>query len=79
MKESCETDNKPKTFKGLIKSSYFWKSALGVIIGGTAGFLYYHFAGCNSGSCGIASNPVSSIIVGGLMGLFIVSRPCKTC
>jgi len=79
MKESCETENKPKTFKEFIRSSNFWKPASGVIIGGIAGFLFYHFEGCNSGSCGIAGNPVSSVIMGGLMGLFIVNRPCKSC
>ena len=34
MKETCETENKPKAFKELIRSSYFWKPAAGVIIGG---------------------------------------------
>ena len=79
MKETCETDNKPKTFRELIRSSWFWKPASGVIIGGTLGFLYYYFVGCASGSCAITSNPIASIIFGGAIGLFIVNRPCKTC
>jgi len=41
MKETCEAGNKPKTFKEMIRSSYFWKPAAAVIIGGIAGFLYY--------------------------------------
>lgn len=79
MKETCEADNKPKTFKELIRSSYFWKPASGVIIGGTLGFLYFYFVGCTSGTCAITSNPISSILFGGILGLFIVNRPCKTC
>lgn len=79
MKETCETDNKSKTFKELMRSSYFWKPASGVIIGGTLGYLYYYFVGCTSGSCAITSNPISSILFGGILGLFIVNRPCKTC
>lgn len=79
MKENCETNNKPKTFSELMRSSYFWKPASSVIIGGTLGFLYYYFEGCTSGTCGIASDPITSIIFGGALGFFIVNRPCKTC
>jgi len=79
MKETCETQNKPKTFKEMIRSAYFWKPASAVIIGGTIGFLYYHFVGCASGSCGITSNPFSSVLMGSAMGYFIVNSPCKTC
>ena len=79
MNEKCETVSKPKTFKELIRSSYFWKPALGVLIGGTLGFLYYYFIGCTSGSCAITSSPISSILFGGVFGLLITSSPCKTC
>ncbi len=79
MKETCENNNKPKTFNELIRSSYFWKPAIAVIIGGSLGYLYYHFVGCASGSCGITANPISSVIFGGALGYFLVNSPCKTC
>jgi hypothetical protein len=79
MKNTCETENKPKTFNELIRSSNFRKSAIAVLIGGILGYLYYHFIGCTSGTCSITANPVSSVIFGGVFGLFIVNRPCKTC
>jgi len=79
MKETCETDHKPRTFRELMRSSYFWKPASGAIIGGIIGFLYYHFVGCASGTCGITSNPFSSVLFGAAMGFFIVNSPCKTC
>lgn len=79
MKETCETDDKPKTFKELMRSSWFWKPAAGVIVGGTLGFLYYHFVGCSSGNCAITSNPISSILMGAALGYFIVNSPCRTC
>jgi len=79
MKESCKNDNKPKTINELIRSSYFWKPASGIIIGGLLGYLYYHFEGCSSGSCGITANPFSSILFGSTLGYFFVNRPCKTC
>ncbi len=79
MAETCERNEKPKGFKALIKSWYFWKPAAGIILGGIAGFVYYYNVGCASGSCGIASNPYSSILMGGLFGLFITNRPCGSC
>jgi len=79
MSETCETKGKPSTFKELMRSSYFWKPASGAIIGGVLGFLYYYFVGCSSGSCSLTTHPVSSIILGAVMGYFVVNRPCKTC
>ncbi len=78
MKESCETTNKPKTFNELIRSSYFWKPAAGVIVGGIAGFMYYYFVGCASGTCAITSNPISSVLFGVTLGLFLTNKPSKT-
>jgi hypothetical protein len=41
---------------------------IGVIIGSIGGYLYYHFVGCNSGTCAITSKPVNSTLYGALMG-----------
>lgn len=79
MDASCEVKKKPKTFKEFMKSSYFLKPFLGVVIGGVAGYLYYHFVGCASGSCAITSNPVMSTIAGVFLGFFIVNSPCTKC
>jgi phage shock protein E len=75
MDNACET--KPKNFKELIKSSWFLRPFLGVVIGAIGGFLYYYFIGCSSGTCAITSNPYMSIIFGGLLGFFVVSSPCS--
>lgn len=40
----------------------------GILIGMIAGYLYYHFVGCVSGSCTITSKPVNSTLYGGLLG-----------
>jgi hypothetical protein len=77
MENNCEIKPKPKTFQELLKSWYFWKPFLGVLIGSIAGFLYYHFIGCSTGSCAITSSPVMSTIWGGLLGLFLVKSPCS--
>lgn len=37
-------------------------------IGLVAGFLYWKFVGCESGTCAIKSNPYLMTLYGGLMG-----------
>lgn len=54
-------------------------SIIGIVVGATGGFLYYHFVGCNSGTCAITSKPINSTVYGGLLGglLFNVSKKEK--
>ncbi len=40
----------------------------GVLLGALAGYLYYFYIGCASGSCAITSKPVNSTVYGMLMG-----------
>lgn len=77
LENKCETTPKPKTIKQFFKSWFFWKPFLGIILGGTAGFLYYYFVGCASGTCPITSNPYISVIWGGFFGFFLVNSPCS--
>jgi hypothetical protein len=77
MEKSCEVKPRPKTVKEFFKSSYFWRPFLGIFIGALAGFLYYYFIGCSSGSCAITSNPYKSIFFGGFFGFFLVNSPCS--
>lgn len=46
---------------------------IGVTIGAIAGFLYWKFVGCNSGTCAITSNPINSTLYGSVMGGLIFS------
>ena len=79
MDPSSEVKKKPKTFKEFIKSSFFRKPFSGIVIGGIAGYLYYHFVGCALGSCSITDNPYLSTIGGGLLGFFILNSTCIRC
>jgi hypothetical protein len=45
---------------------------IGGIVGAAAGFLYYRFVGCASGTCPITSNPYISTVYGGVLGLLLV-------
>ncbi len=46
-------------------------------LGALAGFGYYWFIGCTSGSCPISSNPAFSTIYGGVVGWLVAgaTRP----
>ncbi|QOI97693.1 MAG: hypothetical protein HRU69_09390 [Flammeovirgaceae bacterium] len=44
------------------------KWSIGIVLGATAGYLYWYYIGCSSGSCAITSNPVNSTLYGALMG-----------
>lgn len=43
-------------------------TGVGIAIGAIAGYLYYHFVGCASGSCNITSKPLNATLYGSLMG-----------
>ena len=45
----------------------------GIIAGALAGFLYWRFVGCLSGTCAITSSPVNSTIYGAVLGGLILS------
>lgn len=41
---------------------------IGVVVGAVAGFLYWYYVGCDSGTCAITSKPLNSTAYGALMG-----------
>lgn len=43
-------------------------TAVGVVVGAIAGYAYYHYVGCASGTCMITSKPINSTLYGALMG-----------
>lgn len=47
------------------------KYVIGIALGAAAGFLYYRYVGCATGSCPITSHPVSSILYGSALGMLI--------
>ncbi len=54
-----------------IKQFVIW--AIAASIGSIAGFVYWYYIGCNSGSCAITSSPVNSSIYGGVMAILLVN------
>lgn len=50
---------------------------LGTMAGGIAGFAYYYYIGCISGTCPIQTNPWLSTLFGGLIGFLVFSEISK--
>ena len=46
---------------------------IGAVVGAVAGYLYYRFVGCASGTCVISSSPIISTLYGGSLGGLMVS------
>lgn len=46
---------------------------VGIVIGGILGYAYYHFIGCNTGTCAITSKPINSTAYGMVMGYLMFS------
>lgn len=51
---------------------------IGIVLGGILGYAYYHFIGCNTGTCAITSKPINSSVYGMVMGCLILSTFEKT-
>ena len=51
-----------------MKKKQYILTGIGVVVGLIAGYAYYHYVGCASGTCAITSKPLNSTLYGGLMG-----------
>lgn len=51
---------------------------IGIVLGGILGYAYYHFIGCNTGTCAITSKPINSSVYGMVIGYLILSTFEKT-
>lgn len=48
------------------------RDLIGITLGAVAGFLYWKFVGCSSGTCMITSKPINSTLYGAVMGYLVV-------
>jgi len=53
-------------------------TAIGIILGTIAGYLYYLYVGCASGTCAITSKPLNSTLYGAVMGGLIFNMFIKS-
>jgi len=53
-------------------------TGIGIVVGAIAGYLYYHYVGCASGTCSITSKPLNSSLYGALIGGLLFNIFVKT-
>jgi hypothetical protein len=53
-------------------------TGIGIIVGAIAGYFYYFYIGCASGTCAITSKPLNSTLYGSLMGGLIFNMFVKS-
>lgn len=53
-------------------------TAIGIVVGAVAGYLYYSYVGCVSGTCAITSKPLNSTLYGALMGGLVFNMFVKS-
>jgi hypothetical protein len=53
-------------------------TGIGVVVGAIAGYLYYFYVGCASGTCSITSKPLNSSLYGAVMGGLIFNMFIKS-
>ncbi len=60
-----------------VKTNVLWqqtKRALPILLGASAGYAYYYFIGCASGTCPITGNAWISTAYGALLGFLVAPR-----
>lgn len=55
----------------------WYKRAIAGTIGAAAGYAYYYYIGCMSGTCPITSNPYVSTMYGFAVGALLITAPKK--
>ena len=53
-------------------------TGIGIVVGAIAGYLYYFYVGCASGTCAITSKPLNSTLYGTLMGGLVFNMFVKS-
>lgn len=53
-------------------------TAVGTLMGAVAGYLYYSYVGCASGTCVITSKPINSTLYGAVVGGLLFNMFIKT-
>ena len=53
-------------------------TGIGIVVGAIAGYLYYFYVGCASGTCAITSKLLNSTLYGALMGGLVFNMFVKS-
>lgn len=64
--------------KQLMTKKAIMITGTGIVVGAIAGYLYYFYVGCASGTCSITSKPLNSSLYGALMGGLVFNMFVKS-
>jgi len=64
-------ENLTKKVLNYLKRFLSYRLLFATVLGALAGFAYYYFVGCKSGTCPITSNPLNTTAYGMLMGALL--------
>ena len=53
-------------------------TGIGIVVGAIAGYIYYFYVGCASGTCAITSKPLNSTLYGALIGGLVFNMFVKS-
>ena len=53
-------------------------TGIGIVVGAIAGYAYYFYIGCASGTCAITSKPINSTLYGAVMGGLVFNMFIKS-
>ena len=53
-------------------------TGIGIVVGAIAGYIYYFYVGCASGTCAITSKPLNSTLFGALIGGLVFNMFVKS-
>ena len=53
-------------------------TTIGIMVAAIAGYIYYFYVGCVSGTCAITSKPLNSTVYGALMGGLVFNMFVKS-
>ncbi len=74
--KQLEISSESKGLKGLIQSPHFKKSAISILIGAVAGFIYFYFTeGQHMDTWGF-QDFIKNTAIGGFFGFFVTNSPC---
>lgn len=62
----------PNTRNKMVYLKKYKLYILGAMLGALAGWAYWYYVGCHSGTCAIISKPLNSTLYGSVMGMLFL-------
>ncbi|MFO8001607.1 MAG: hypothetical protein R6U46_10205 [Marinilabilia sp.] len=74
--KKLEIQSKNQGIKGLMQSKHFRVSAISIVIGAVAGFVYFYFTSGQHMDNLVFGDFIGNVLLGGFLGFFLTNSPC---